>query len=387
MEESQTLALGALANKMKRSGIDICSLTAGEPDFPTPSDVKQAGIEAIQKNFTKYTANSGIPELLDAIAEKFKNENGVHVEPSNVLVSNGAKHSVYNALQAICNPGDEVIIPAPYWVSYPEMVKLVDGVPVIIDGPAEMDFKITPAQLRAAITPRTKAFIFNSPCNPTGTVYNQSEIEELAEVVRDHNLYVIADEIYEKIIYDGLKHFSMGSIEDIRDLIITINGVSKAFAMTGWRIGYLGASKPIADAAAKVQSQVTSNAVSISQHATLAALKLKTDEVARNTAEFMKRRDFMVSEMRKIDGLTLVEPKGAFYLFPSVQAFVGRKFNGTQLKNDVELSSYLLNSAHLSVVPGSAFGADGYLRVSYASDMKNLEEGVKRLKAGLEILS
>ncbi|HLX11826.1 MAG TPA: pyridoxal phosphate-dependent aminotransferase [Bacteroidota bacterium] len=383
MEESQTLALTAQAAKLKKSGVDICSLTAGEPDFPTPMRIKQAGIKAIESDFSHYTANNGTEELRGAIAQKFKRDNDLEFAPSQILVSCGAKHSVYNALQAICNEGDQVIVFAPYWVSYTEITKLVGAVPVVLPSTQESQFKVTAKQLRSGITTKTKALIFNSPCNPTGTVYTREEIEAIAEVVRESGIYVISDEIYEKIMYDGLTHFSIGSIPAIKDQVITINGISKSYAMTGWRIGYMGAMQPIIDAAGKVQSQVTSNPTSISQKAAFEALSKVTDEVQTMAAEFKQRRDYMVSEFQKIPGLCIVEPKGAFYLFPSVENFVGKKFGSTVITDDTAMAKYLLDEERLAVVPGDAFGMKNHLRISYACPQKELERGVERLKRGL----
>ncbi|MBI1808021.1 MAG: pyridoxal phosphate-dependent aminotransferase [Ignavibacteria bacterium] len=380
IEESQTLAFTQLARKMQSEGIDVVSLTAGEPDFPTPPHVKMAAIQAIDENFTHYTANQGIPALIKAIAEKFISENNLQFDTSQILVSCGAKHSIFNALQAVCNKGDEVVIQSPYWVSYPEMVKLVDAKPVFVNATAENNFKISATQLRRVINEKTKVFIFNSPSNPTGAVYTQGEIEELADVIRDTGIYVISDEIYEKVIYDGVKHFSMGSIKPIRDQVITVNGVSKAFAMTGWRIGYLGGAKPVVDAAAKVQSQVTSNATSIAQRAAAAALSAPTKDVDEMVTEFKRRRDFAVEQISKIPGIELKEPKGAFYLFPSLQSFVGKRWNGKMIRDDMDIAQFLLSEEHLAVVPGSPFGAKNHIRLSYACSMKTLQQAMERLK-------
>lgn len=380
-EASQTLALTALAKKLKAEGMDVVSLTAGEPDFPTPRHIKDAAIKAIEDNFTKYTVNSGIPELRAAIAEKLKRDNNVIVEPSQVLVSNGAKHSIYNALQAICNKGDEVIVPAPYWVSYPEMVKLVDAVPVIVKATEKTDFKISAAQLKKSITKKTKALILNSPSNPTGAVYSQQELEAIAEVVKKTGIFVIADEIYEKVIYDDMKHFSLGSIPEIKDLIITVNGVSKAYSMTGWRIGFLAAAKPIVEAADKVQSQITSGPNSIAQKAALAAFTGSDDEVWKMTAEFKKRRDYIYTEMAAIQGVTTTNPKGAFYLFPNVGEFIGRSYNGTKIKNADDIAQFLIKEAQVVTVPGSGFGAKNNIRLSYACSMQELEKAVLRMRA------
>jgi len=311
LAESETLRISALAKNMKAQGIDVVSLSAGEPDFPTPEHVKEAAIQAIKENFTKYTQNQGIPELINAIIEKFRRDNNIEYKPTEILVSNGAKHSIFNALQAICNPGDEVIIPAPYWVSYPSMVALVDAKPVILKTDIRSSFKITPEQLKETITEKTKALIFNSPSNPTGTVYTEDEIRKIAEVVYEKNIFVISDEIYEKIIYEG-KHFSMASIKELKNLVITINGVSKAYAMTGWRIGYLGASEEIVKLANKVQGQMTSNASSISQKAALAALTGPQEPVRKMVNEFKIRRDFLCSELKQIPGIEVFCPIGCF---------------------------------------------------------------------------
>jgi len=377
-----TMALSALAKKLAAEGVDVVTLTAGEPDFPTPFHIKQAAIQAIEDNHTRYTVNAGIPELRKAIADKFRKDNNLSFDPSQILVSNGAKHSIYNSLKAICNKGDEVIIPAPYWVTYPEMVRLVDGTPVFIQTTEANDFKMTPAQLKRVITKKTKALLFCSPCNPTGTVYTQEEIEELAQVVSKADLYVISDEIYEKVIYDGTKHFSMGSIPSVKEHVITVNGVSKAFSMTGWRIGYLGATKDIVTAAEKVQSQMTSNASSISQHAALAALTGSNDEVNTMNAEFLRRRDFIYKAITSIKGITCMKPEGAFYVFPNVSAYVGKKVNGTTLKSGDDIATFLLNEERVVVVPGSGFGAKDHVRISYACSMEELEKAAERMRRG-----
>ncbi|MBI1804127.1 MAG: pyridoxal phosphate-dependent aminotransferase [Ignavibacteriae bacterium] len=387
VDESATLVFTQMARQLQQAGIDVVSLTAGEPDFPTPLHVKMAAIRAIEENFTHYTANRGIPELLKAIVEKFEKDNCLAFDPSQIVVSCGAKHSIYNVLQAICNKGDEVVIAAPYWVSYPQMVKLVDAVPITVSAGEESNFKIAPSQLRKVIHAKTKALIFNSPANPTGTVYTQGEIEELADVIHETGIYVISDEIYEKVLYDGVKHFSIGCVKEIRDQVITVNGVSKAYAMTGWRIGYLGAVKEIAQAAAKVQSQVTSNANSIAQRAAAVALAAPSDDVTMMVHEFNRRRDFMMEQLSAVPGLTLQKPKGAFYLFPSVKAFVGKRWKGGMIRDDVDLCNFFVNEEHIALVPGSPFGAKNYIRISYAASMKELEKGIRRLKSGFKKLS
>jgi len=387
VDESATLLFTQMARQMQQAGIDVVSLTAGEPDFPTPLHVKMAAVRAIEENFTHYTALQGIPELLNAIVQKFERDNCLKFDPSQVLVSCGAKHSIYNTLQAICNRGDEVVVAAPYWVSYPQMVKLSDAVPVVVNAAEDANFKITPLQLRKAINAKTKAFIFNSPSNPTGAVYTQGEIEELADVIQEAGIYVIADEIYEKVIYDGVKHFSIGSIKEIRDQVVTVNGVSKAYAMTGWRIGYLGAPKEIAQAAGKVQGQVTSNANSIAQRAAAAALAAPSDDVTTMVHEFNRRRDFMMEQLSAVPGLSLQKPKGAFYLFPSVQAFVGKRWKGGIIRDDVDLCNFFVNEEHIALVPGTPFGAKNHIRISYAASMKDLEKGLQRLKSGFKKMS
>lgn len=382
-EASQTLALTALAKKLKSEGVDVVSLTAGEPDFPTPRHIKDAAIQAIEANFTKYTINAGIPELRAAIVAKLQKDNNVTVTANQVLVSNGAKHSIYNALQAICNKGDEVIIPAPYWVSYPEMVKLVDGKPVILKTTEKTDFKITAAQLKRAITPKTKALILCSPSNPTGSVYTPDELKAIAKVIEKSGIYVIADEIYEKVIYDGAVHFSLGSLPEIKDLVITVNGVSKAYAMTGWRIGFLAAAQSVVDAAEKVQSQVTSGPNSIAQKAATAAFAGNDDEVVKMTTEFKRRRDFIHKALTAIPGVTSTMPGGAFYLFPNVSSFYGKSGAGMKVKNSDDMAQYLIKDAKVVTVPGSGFGAPNNIRLSYACSMEELEKAATRMKDAL----
>lgn len=374
LEPSPTMALSARARKLKAEGRDIVSLTAGDPDFTTPEPVKEAAHQAIRENFTGYTDNRGLPELLAAISRKFQAENGLSWGPSEILVSCGAKHSIFNALSALCGPGDEVLIPAPYWVSYPEMVRLVDARPVILETPAP-GFKLTAAALRAAVTPRSKALILCSPSNPTGGVYTREELEELGAVVADSGLAVISDEIYEKILFDGAKAFSIGSIAAIKDRVITVNGVSKAFAMTGWRIGYMGGPREIVAAAETIQSQVTSNAASISQKAALAALTLDlSGEIAAMVAEFDRRRRFLMRSFREL-GLPFVEPLGAFYLFFDARPW----FRPGWAQTGGEFCERLLQDEGLALVPGEGFGAPGWARLSYAAKMSELEKAVERL--------
>jgi aspartate aminotransferase len=385
-EASQTLALTALAKKLYAEGVDVVTLTAGEPDFPTPFHVKEAAKKAIEDNRTTYTQNAGIPELRKAIAEKFQKDNNLFFSPDQILVSNGAKHSLYNTLKAICNDGDEVIIPAPYWVSYPQMVALVDAIPVVVPTREENEFKLTPDELSEAITDKTKALLFCTPSNPTGSVYSRKQLEDLAKVVAEHEIYVVADEIYEKVIYDGAEHFSIGSVPAIRDFVITVNGFSKAYSMTGWRIGFLGARQGIVTNAEKVQGQVTSNASSISQYATLAALAGPEDELRSMAAEFRRRRDFIHGEVTSIEGISCIKPKGAFYIFPNVSAYYGRTFKGKKIESGDDIAQFLLDEERVVVVPGSGFGAMDHVRISYACSMSELERAAERLNRGFKKL-
>ena len=373
LEPSPTMALSARARKLKAEGRDIVSLTAGDPDFATPERVKEAAAAAIRGNFTRDTDNRGMPELLQAISGKFQTENGLSWGPAEILVSCGAKHSIFNALAALCGPGDEVLIPAPYWVSYPEMVRLVDARPVILETPAP-SFKLTADSLRAGMTPRSKALILCSPSNPTGGVYSREELEALGQVVAESGLAVISDEIYEKILFDGARAFSIGSIAAIKDRVITVNGVSKAFAMTGWRIGYMGGPREIVSAAETIQSQVTSNACSISQKAALAALTLDlSGEIAEMVAEFDRRRRFLTRSFTEL-GLPL-SGQGAFYLFFDARPW----FRPGWAQSGGEFCERVLQDEGLALVPGEPFGAPGWARLSYAAKMSDLEKAVERL--------
>ncbi len=387
IEESQTLVLSAKAKKLKDAGVDIANLTTGEPDFATPAHIKEAAIQAIQQNFTKYTPNVGASDLCDAILDKFARDNGLHFEKEQIVVSSGAKQAIYNVLQAICNKGDEVVLFSPYWVSYPEMVKMADARPVIVPTSIQHHFKPDLRKLRQAIHARTKAIILNSPCNPTGSVLTRSELEEIADIVRQSNIYVISDEIYEKVMYDDNKAFSIGSIKAIRDQVITVNGVSKAFAMTGWRIGYAGGPHAVMEAAAKVQGQVTSGANTVSQKAAVAALRGSMDDVGMMVAEFKRRRDFVHEQLAAIPELGITKPGGAFYFFFDVSRYYGRSYRGTLIKNSADMATYFLEHHHVAGVPGFAFGDDRCLRISYACSMSELEKGIARISKGLKDLS
>lgn len=386
VEESRTLSITALIKKLKSEGKDVLSFSAGEPDFNTPDYIKTAAIEAINKNFTRYTANEGYPELIKAIIKKFKDDNGLIYEPANILVSNGAKHSIFNLILSICNPGDEVIFQSPYWVSYPEIAKLAGAVPVIIDADVSHHYKITPEQLDAAVTSKTKAFILNSPSNPTGAVYSEKEIQAFCEVLKDKEIYVISDEIYEKIIFDGEKHLPIASVSCMKDKTITVNGVSKAYAMTGWRIGFAAGNKEIIRLARNLQSHSTSNASSISQAATVAALNGSTSEIEYMVGEFQRRRDFIVAGLNELKGVICPKPKGAFYVFFDVSSYYGKEFNGEPIIDSTSFCNYLLKEVNVGLVPGIAFGNDKCVRMSYACSMEEIKEGLSRIKTGLEKL-
>lgn len=377
---SSTLAIDAKFKEMKANGEDVVGFGAGEPDFDTPQHIKDAAIKAITENNTKYTPAAGTVELRKAVAKKFKTENGLDYNFTDIVVSNGAKHSLVNAFTAICNPGDEVIIPAPYWVSYPEMVKLADGVPVIISAKEEANFKITPEQIKAAITDKTKAIVINSPSNPTGMIYTKEELSKIAEIAVEHNIYVISDEIYEHLIYEG-KHVSIASLGDeIKNLTIVINGVSKTYAMTGWRIGFAAANPQIAKIMANVQSHAASNPNAIAQAATVAALEGGMAEVERMKRHFEKRRNFMVERINEMNGVSCLNPHGAFYIMMNIKELIGEELYGRTIKNADDFAELFLNVAKVAVVPCTGFGAPEYVRWSYATSMDNIVEGLERLK-------
>ncbi|HOV27578.1 MAG TPA: pyridoxal phosphate-dependent aminotransferase [Pseudobacteroides sp.] len=378
---SSTLAIDAKAKKMKADGIDVIGFGAGEPDFDTPKHIKEAAIKAINDGFTKYTPASGTLELKQAVCKKFEKDNGLIYTPSNIVISNGAKHSLVNAFQAICNVGDEVIIPAPYWVSYPEMVKLADGVPVILNTTEESGFKFTIDQLEAAITPKTKAIVINSPSNPTGMVYSKEELQAIADLAVKKEIYVVSDEIYEKLIYDGYQHVSIASFNDkIKDLTIVVNGVAKSYSMTGWRIGYTASNAKIAEIMGNVQSHATSNPNSIAQKAAEAALNGPQDEVAMMVQEFIKRRDYMVEKINSIPGLSCIKPNGAFYVMMNISKLIGKELYGVKINGSDDFANILLEKANVALVPGSGFGTDIHVRLSYATSIKNITEGLNRIE-------
>ncbi len=380
---SSTLAIDAKFKAMKAEGIDVVGFGAGEPDFDTPEYIKQAAIKAIMEGKTKYTPASGIVELKKAICEKFKNENGLTFAPEQIVVSNGAKHSLINAFQAILNPGDEVIIPAPFWVSYPEMVRLADGCPKYIYTKEENGFKFTADELKNAITDKTRALVLNSPSNPTGMVYTESELKEIADVCAEKNIYVISDEIYEHLIYEG-KHVSIASFnEQIKDLTIIINGVSKTYAMTGWRIGYTASNAKIAKVMANVQSHASSNPNTIAQWATVAALSGGKEEIATMKKAFAERRDYMVERINSIDGVSCLKPNGAFYVLMNISQLRGRTIAGVKIETSDDFANTLLEKAKVALVPCSGFGNDDFVRWSYATSMDNIKTGLDRLEAFL----
>ena len=385
---SQTLAMSQKSAELKAQGIDIINLSVGEPDFNTPDHIKQAGIKAIEENYSFYSPVPGYMSLRKAIADKLSRENGLSFEPAQIVVGNGAKHSLCNVIMATVAPGDEVIIPTPAWVSYVEMVKLAEGKSVLVPTGLEQNFKITPAQLEAAITPRTTAIILCSPSNPTGSVYTREELQSLVDVLARHpQVLVIADEIYEHINYTGGDFVSLASFPEIADRTVVINGVSKAYAMTGWRIGYCAAPLEIAKAVTKLQGQFTSGASSIAQKAAEAAYTGPQDCVEEMRRAFERRRDLVVRLAREIPGLGVNEPQGAFYLFPEVCAYIGRSFGDRVIKDSGDLAMYLLDEAHVATVDGAAFCAPGYIRLSYATSDENIVEAMRRIAAALAKLS
>lgn len=380
LSTSQTLAMTAKARELKLQGKDIISLSIGEPDFNTPNYIKEAAIQAIYENYSTYSPVDGYPELKEAICRKFKRENNLEYKPSQIVVSTGAKQALYNLAQVLLNEGDECILPTPYWVSYFEIVKMAGGIPIEVATTIENNFKITPKQLEAAITPKTKLMMFSSPCNPSGSVYNEQELTALAKVLEKYpKILVISDEIYEHINFSG-NFCSIASIPGMFDRTITVNGVSKAFAMTGWRIGYIGAPEYIAKACTKIQGQVTSGANSIAQRATIAALDVPSEEIKAMAAEFHKRRDLVVGLLNDIPGMKINVPEGAFYVFPNIASFFGKTLKGTKINNAEDFCMYLLAEANVATVTGDAFGNPNCIRFSYATSPAILTEALRRVK-------
>ena len=387
---SMTLAIDAKAKDMKARGEDVIGFGTGEPDFNTPERIKQAGIRAIENNETRYTPVGGSDLLKEAIISKLKRDNGLAYEKNQILASCGAKHSFYNLAQVLWQAGDEVIIPAPYWVSFPEMVILTGARPLIIYAGAEQDFKITPDQIDKAVTPKTRAIMINSPSNPTGSAYNKEELEKLADCALRHKLLIISDEIYEQIVFDGFRHTSIASIsKEVQKQCVVINGVSKSYAMTGWRIGYIAAGNPeITKQAGKLQGQSTSNPCSVSQAASIEALAGPLDEVYAMVSEFEKRRDIIVKHLRQIPGVSCNTPKGSFYSFPDFSEIYGKKdTTGKVLEGSLDFIDYLLTTEKVAIVPGIAFGADSHARLSFATSLEKIEAGVQRIKNAVNNLT
>lgn len=386
MSASETLVMSQKSRELQAQGFDIINLSVGEPDFATPDHIKEAAKRAVDDNYSYYSPVPGFPQLRKLIVEKLEKENGLSYTIDQVVVSNGAKHALINAIMSIVNPGDEVIIPAPYWVSYLEMVKLAEGKNVVIETTQEKDFKITPAQLEAAITPKTRAIILNSPSNPTGSMYSRAELEALANVLKKYpRVIVISDEIYEHIIYEG-EHISIASFPGMIDRVIVINGVSKGYAMTGWRIGYVAGPKWVAQACNKLQGQQTSGACSVAQMAAVAAYSGGLDSTKEMCKAFKRRRDMMLQLAREINGVKVNTPPGAFYLFPDVSAFFGKKDGDVIIENADQLSMYLLEKGHVACVSGGAFGNPDNLRISYAASDEKLKEAMRRIKIALDNL-
>ena len=385
MEVSATLGMAAKTRELKAEGKDIIGLSLGEPDFDIPDFIKDAAIEAIQQNYSKYTPIDGYLELREAICEKFKRDNNLNYKPSQIVVSTGAKQCLANVALAMLNTGDEVIFPAPYWVSYKEIAKMAGGIPIEVHTTIENNFKITPAQLETAITPKTKMVWFNTPCNPSGSIYSKAELEALAVVLRKHpHIFILSDEIYEYINFTNERVTSIAEIDGLYERTITVNGMSKAFAMTGWRIGYMGAPEWIAKACAKVQGQVTSGANAIAQRASIVALKAPKSKIQYMVDEFKRRRDLVLQLLNEIEGFKLNIPEGAFYVFPDISSFFGKTLRGRVINNATDFSLYLLEEAMVATVTGEAFGDANCIRFSYAASEKDLREAIRRIKESLQ---
>ena len=386
MTESETIAMSQRSRELQSQGINVINLSVGEPDFATPDHIKEAAKRAVDENYSHYSPVPGFPQLRKAIAEKLQRDNGLDYAIDQIVVTNGAKQAIYNAVLCVVNPGDEVIVPAPYWVSYLEIIKLAQGRPVVVEGPAETQYKITPEQLEAALTPKTRLLFLNSPSNPTGSVYSKQELEALARVLEKHpRVMVLSDEIYEYILYEG-EHVSMAAFSWMKERVMVINGFSKGFAMTGWRIGYVAAPVWVAKACAKLQGQQTSGACSIAQMAAVAAYTNGLEAPLAMRKAFLRRRDLMLELADQIKGLVVQTPPGAFYLFPDVRSFFGKGDGSRIIENANDLSMYLLEKAHVACVSGNAFGSPGNLRISYAASDEQLKEAMKRMKQALENL-
>lgn len=387
LSASATIAMNQRSKDLQSQGIDVINLSVGEPDFNSPDHIKEAAKKAVDDNYSFYPPVAGYPELRKAIVDKLKKQNGLDYSADQIVVSSGAKHSIVNVMLCIINKGDEVIVPAPYWVSYPEQVKIADGKPVIIETGIETDFRITPDQLRDAITPNTRALVFSSPSNPTGSLYSKEELEALADILAEHErIIIISDEIYEHINFVG-KHESIAQFDKIKDRVVLVNGVSKGYAMTGWRLGYIAAPVWIAKAVTKLQGQFTSGATAVAQIASIAALTGDHGPTEEMNKAFNRRRDLMLRHLNEIEGVKCSVPEGAFYVFPDVSHYYGKKIGDKTIENSGDLCMYLLESGHIATVPGAAFGAPKCIRISYANSDENLEEAMKRLKAALAKLN
>lgn len=387
LKPSPTLVISAKEKTLKAQGIDIAGFGAGEPDFDTPEHIKKAAIDAVNGGFTKYTPASGMEQLKDAVIEKFKRDNGLEFKRDETIISCGGKHSLFNLFQALFDEGDEVLIPAPYWVSYPSMVELAGAKPVIMETSEEEDYQITEAMLRKYITVRTKAIVLNYPSNPVGSVYYRENLELIGRYASERNFYIVSDEIYEKLIYDDYRHVSIASMDKaFKDRTIICHGVSKTYAMTGWRIGFAAGPKEIIQAMSNIQSQSTSNPTSISQMASVAALNGPQDCIASMVGEFKKRKDFLVNGLRAIDGVTCYDPRGAFYVFPNFSTLMKKRYKGKPVKTSAGLTEILLEDFHTAVVPGVEFGKEGYIRLSFATSMEVIQKGLDRItKAAAEM--
>jgi len=388
LKPSPTLAINSKAKAMQAQGIQVISFGAGEPDFDTPKNIKEAAKKALDEGFTKYTPVGGTDELKDAIINKFKGDSHITYKRSEILVSCGGKHSFYNLAQAIFDQGDEVIVPAPYWVSYPPMVALAGGTPVIVETTEQNKFKISPEDLNKALTPKTKALIVNSPSNPTGSAYSKKDLERIAEIAISKNFFVISDEIYEKIVYDDFQFTSIASLsEEMKKRTIIVHGVAKTYAMTGWRIGYTAGSEEIISAMNNIQSQSTSNPTSIAQKASVEALAGPQDEVGKMVSAFARRRNYIVDRLNRMPGVSCYKPAGAFYVFPNFSSYYGKFYQGKKIENSTHLADFFLDVARVAVVPGVEFGADPFERLSYATSMEDIEEGMDRIEDALKKLS
>jgi len=388
LQPSATLTITAKAKALKSQGVDVIGFGAGEPDFDSPDHVKEEAIRAINEGMTKYTGVGGIDELKDAIIHRLKEDHNLEYERSEIIASVGAKHALYNVIQVLFDSGDEVIVPAPYWVSYPEQIRLAEATPVIIDTKESEGFKLTPDQLRAHINPKTKALILNYPSNPTGATYNEEELRAIVDVAMDSGLIIISDEIYEKIIYNGIKHIPVASLgEDIKKVTILVNGVSKTYSMTGWRIGYAAGDKDVISAMSKLQGQSTSNPTSISQWAAIAALTGSHDVIEDRTKEFEQRKNYIVQKLNDIPEISCFNPQGAFYVFPNISGYFGKEFNGKVIKDSLDFTEFILDEAKVAVVPGVAFGSDDHVRISYATSMDDIIKGMERITEAVKKLS